>query len=244
MRFLRSIRGNENFSAGVRDMSPIAVGLAAWGVMTGVAMVNAGLSVTEALTMCLLVYAGSAQLAVTPLVVGGAPAIVILATAFCVNVRFLVFSLHMRPYLMHLPLWRRLVCGYLTADMTYALFTNRFPQPGLEPATRAAQESYLMATYAVGWTSWMACSIAGILLGNLIPPAWGLGFAGVLCVLGILCSLITTRLRLLAAAVASAVAVAAYALPLKLNIVVAIAAAVGATLWLERWRMPLAGETR
>lgn len=53
----------------------------------------------------------------------------ILATGFCVNLRFVVFSLHLRPYFMHMPRWRRMVNGYLTADLSYALFTTHFPTP-------------------------------------------------------------------------------------------------------------------
>ncbi len=83
----------------------------------------------------------------------------------------------------------------------------------------------------------MGASVAGIALGNLIPTAWGLGFAGVLCLVGILCSLANTPLRMLSAALAGGAAVAAYALPLKLNIVVAIAAAVLVSFWLEK-RLP------
>ena len=54
-----------------------------------------------------------------------------------------------------------------------------------------------------------------------------------LCLVGILCSLANTPLRVLAAAVAGVAAGAAYALPLKLNIVAAIAVAVIACFWLE-----------
>jgi len=218
-------------------MVPLATGIAAWGLMTGVAMVKSGMSVIEALAMTFLVYAGSSQLASIPLIVAAAPAWVILATGFCVNLRFVVFSLHLRPYLMHLPRWRRMVDGYLTADLSYALFTRRFPVPGESEAQHREQEAYLAGNYFVTWTSWMLPGVAGIALANLIPGAWGLGFAGVLCLVGILCSLANTRLRLLSAAVAAAAAVAAYALPLKLNIVVAIAAAVLASFWLEK-RVP------
>ena len=63
--------------------------------------------------MTLLVYAGSSQLAALPLLVAGAPFWVILATGFCVNLRFVVFSLHLRPYLLYMPRWRRLLHGYL-----------------------------------------------------------------------------------------------------------------------------------
>ena len=73
----------------------------------------------------------------------------------------------------------------------------------------------------------------GIVLANVIPPQWGLGFAGVLALLGVMCSLLSERATWVAAGVAGAAAVAAYALPLKLNIVVAIAAAVAAGLVME-----------
>jgi len=213
---------------------PMATGISAWGLMTGVAMVKSGMSVVEALAMTFLVYAGSSQLAAIPLIVAGAPLWVILATGFCVNLRFVVFSLHLRPYMMHMPRWRRMLNGYLTADMSYAMFTRRFPQPGTTPAQWRDQEAFLSGNYCVTWSSWMGASVAGIVLGNLIPTSWGLGFAGVLCLVGILSSLANTPLRKLSALVAGAAAVAAYALPLKLNIVIAILAAVAVSFWLER----------
>jgi predicted branched-subunit amino acid permease len=242
MFFLRSVYSHPEFRNGARDMSPLAPGVAAWGLMTGVAMVKAGMSTAEALAMTFLVYAGSSQLASIPLIVAGAPAWVILATGFCVNLRFIVFSLHLRPYLMHMPRWRRLLNGYFTADLSYALFTRRFALPASDEPGRQAQEAYLAGNYCTTWTSWMGMSVVGIALANLIPTSWGLGFAGVLCLVGILCSLANTPLRLLSAAVAGAAAVATYALPLKLNIVVAIAVAVAFCYVLEKHLPPAAQE--
>jgi predicted branched-subunit amino acid permease len=233
MFFLRSVHTHPRFRDGMRATAAVAPGIAAWGLMTGVAMVKSGMSAIEAVAMTLLVYAGSSQLAAIPLIVAGAPAWVIWATGFCVNLRFVVFSLHLRPYLMQMPRWRRMVNGFLTADLSYALFTREYPQPPGGNAEQNAQEAYLAGNYFVTWTSWVGASLAGIALGNWIPSAWGLGFAGVLCLVGILCSLANTRLRLLAAAVAGGAAVAAYHLPLKLNIVVAIAVAVLVCFWLE-----------
>lgn len=215
-------------------MAPLALGLAAWGLMTGVAMVQSGMSVVEAVAMTLLVYAGSSQLAAIPLLVAGAPAWVVLATGFCVNLRFVVFSLHLRPYLMYLPRWRRLVSGYLTADLSYVMFTRRYPVPADDAAGRDAQEAFLAGGYCVTWATWMAMSLLGVALANSIPLAWGLGFAGVLSLVAILCSMATSRLRMLAIAIAGATAVIAYNLPLKLNIVVGIGVAVLICFWLEK----------
>ena len=234
MFFLRSVRSHPEFGLGMRDMAPMVPGIAAWGLMTGVAMVKSGMSVFESLVMTFFVYAGSSQLASIPLIVAGAPAWVILATGFCVNLRFVVFSLHLRPYLMHQPRWRRMLSGYLTADLSYALFVRRFPEPSADPAEREGQEAYLAGSYFLTWSAWMGLSMAGIALANLIPTAWGLGFAGVLCLVGILCAMANSALRLLAAGLAGAVAVAVYTLPLKLNIVVAIIAAVVVCYLLEK----------
>ncbi len=218
------------------DGAQVSPGIAAWGLMTGVAMVKSGLSTLEATLMAVLVFAGSSQLAAMPLIAAGAPMWVILATAFCVNLRFVVFSAHIRPYVMHLPLWRRLLGGYLMMDLSYVLFTTRFPHPSEDDATRQAQEAYALGNGVLNWASWVGMGLVGIALANSIPLSWGLGFAGILALVGILCSLATTHLRMVSGGVAGAAAVAAFALPLQLNILVAIASAVALCLLLEKPR--------
>jgi len=221
------------FGRGLREMAAVSPGLAAWGLMTGVAMVKSGMSTFEAVAMSLLVFAGSAQLAAMPLMTAGAPVWVILATAFCVNLRFVVFSAHMRPYLMYLPLRWRLFQGYLTADLSYVMFTKNFHHPSEHAAERREQLAYLSGGSLFNWVSWQGASLIGIALANVIPTHWGLGFAGILALLGVGCSLASSHLRRVSAGVAGMAAVAAYALPLKLNIVVAIASAVALCLIFE-----------
>ena len=233
MAYVRSLIKHPEFRRGISESAAIAPGIAAWGLMTGVAMIKSGMSLTESLLMGTIVFAGSSQLAAIPLISAGAPMWVILATAFCVNLRFVVFSAHLRPYLMHQPLWRRLMSGYFTADLSYVLFTTRFPHPSNDPAELRGQEAYLAGNTSLNWFSWVIASAIGVVLANSIPADWGLGFAGLLALVGILCSLATTRMRAVSAGVAGAAAVAAFALPLKLNILVAIAAAVAICLMLE-----------
>jgi predicted branched-subunit amino acid permease len=228
-----------DYWAGVRDLASVATGIGAWGLMTGVAMVKSGMSPVEAVAMTLFVFAGSAQLAAMPLIAAGAPLWVILATAFCVNLRFVVFSAHLRPYVMHLPLRERLITGYLTADLSYVFFAKRYPHPpaaDAPAAERLAQQAYLAGNTGINWVSWMGASMVGIALANAIPTAWGLGFAGILALLGVMLSLASSPLRIVAMAVSGAAAVVAFALPLKLNIVVAIAVAVALSLLIDRQR--------
>ena len=233
MFFLPAFYRHPEFRRGFNDMLGITPGIAAWGLMTGVAMVKSGMSTVEALFMALTVFAGSAQLAAIPLILAGAPLWVVLATGLCVNLRFVVFSAHLRPYVMHLPLWQRLCTGYFTGDLTYVLFVKRFEAPGLDAAERQAQMAYLAGNGGINWFAWTACSVLGVMMANLIPAQWGLGFAGILALVGMACSLASTQLRWVGAGVAGAAAVATFALPLKLNILVSIAAAVAVCLMLE-----------
>ena len=221
------------FGRGMREMAAVSPGLAAWGLMTGVAMVKSGMSTVEAVAMSLLVFAGSSQLAAMPLIAAAAPLWVILATGFCVNLRFVVFSAHLRPYLMHLPLRWRLFHGYLTADLSYVMFTRHYHHPPVNEVERREQLAYLSGGSLFNWVSWQGASLLGIALANVIPTHWGLGFAGILALIGVGCSLASSHLRRVAAGVAGLAAVAAYALPLKLNIVVAIASAVALCLIID-----------
>ena len=214
-------------------MAAVGPGIAAWGVMTGVAMVKSGMSLSSILFMAIFVFAGSSQLAALPLLAAAAPMWVILATSLCVNLRFIVFSMHLRPYVMHLPITTRLFKGYVFADLNYVMFINRFPSPATDSHARAAQDAYWTGNGVAGWLIWAVSNLVGVVLAASVPVEWGLGFAGTLALLGIMCSLAVSSLRVVSAAIAGAAAVAALALPLKLNILVAIATAVAFGLLAE-----------
>ena len=231
MTTLRATLRNPHYRRGVSDMIGAGMGMGAWGLVTGVAMVKGGMSVPLALIMSLLVYAGSAQLAAVPLLAVGGPLWVVWLTAACVNLRFVIFSSMWRSYFQHLPRRQRTTLGYFSGDVIFVAFMKRYPQPIPEPS----QVPYFWGAASVNWLAWQVPSIAGILLADAIPLSWGLGFAGVLALLGVLLSLVFDRATTLATLVAASVAVATFALPLKLNILVAISAAVVAGLVVEHF---------
>jgi predicted branched-subunit amino acid permease len=214
---------------GAREMLPIVPGVAAWGVVTGVTMVNSGIGLPLAVVMCLTVFSGTAQLATLPLFVSGAPLWVIWTTAGCLNLRFVIFSMGWKPYFHHLPRGMRLRIAYFSADLNYIFFARRFPDPKAAPE----QLPYFWGGALTNWGAWMGSSLLGIYLGDAVPMSWGIGFAGTLALLGMTASLLGGRITWVALGVAGTASVAAYALPLKLNIVVAVAAAVAAGLIME-----------
>ena len=225
----RPIWRHPEFARGARDMVGVSLGIAAWGLVTGVAMAKSGLPLPLSILMSLLVFAGSAQLAVLPLILAGAPIWMVWAIALCVNLRFVIFSAQWRPYFAPFTRWRRMLLGYFTADLNYVVFMARFPEPKPSPE----QMPYFWGGVAVNWPSWQLPTLAGLLLADAIPTEWGFGFAGILALLGLMYSLLTDRASWVAAGVAAAAAIAAAALPLKLNVVVAIAAAIAVGLLMD-----------
>jgi predicted branched-subunit amino acid permease len=222
------------FASGMRDMTGAALGIGAWGLLTGIAMAKSELAMPLAVLMSLLVFAGSAQLAVLPLLSGGAPLWLIWATALCVNLRFVIFSAGWRRYFGALPRGQRVRMSYFAADLNYALVMKRFPQP--PPLNQSVP--YFWGGAALNWPSWHLPSLLGLWVGDSIPTQWGLGFAGTLALLGMIYSLLHDRSTWIAAAVAGTAAVATVALPLKLNILVAIAAAVAVGLVIDHSTPP------
>ena len=184
---LRALLHDSHFRRGARDMLDFAPGIAAWALVTGVAMAKSGLSLPLAVLMSLTVFAGTAQLAVAPLMASAAPIWVVWATALCLNLRFVVFSAQMRPYFAALPRWRRARLAFFCADLNFVLFVRRWPDA--RPAD--GQEAYFWGGVSLNATSWHLMSLVGIALGQRVPEAWGLGFAGTVALLAMIAGFIT-----------------------------------------------------
>ena len=204
----------EGFLAG----APTLFGIAAWGMVVGVALIKSGLTLNQALGMTLLVFAGTAQLASLPLIFANAPISVVFATALVVNLRFVIFSALLAPHFAHLPWYKRLLLGYTAGDMTVNIFLQRFPNE--EPAL--GKVSYLKALLIPNWLAWQVGSLAGVFLGSTVPAEWGLGFAGTLAILCILVPTMMSSAALCGVVVASATAVLAFELPYKLGMLLAV----------------------
>lgn len=215
---------------GLRTGLPTLFGIAAWGLVVGVAMVKTGLTAFQACGMTLLVFAGSAQLASLPLILAHAPVWVIFATGLVVNLRFVIFSALLAPHFSHLPWRQRLLYGYVSGDMTVAIFLQRFPTTLPVPG----KLSYLKGLVLPNWAAWQAGSLTGIFLGSTVPAEWGLGFAGTLAILCITVPLVANSAALSGVLVAGAVAVLANGFPYKLGLLAAVFAGMLTAMAVER----------
>jgi len=215
---------------GILGATSLLLGMIPFGIVAGVAMVSAGLTHGQAVAMGILVFAGSAQLAVVPLLVAKAPLWVMYATALVVNLRYVIYSAVLAPYFGHLSrLWRALL-AYITVDGMFALFIGRFAVD----ERRSDRHWYYFGGSLLLWLGWQVSSWIGIFVGALIPKAWMLEFASTVSLIGILMPLFYDRAVVAGALAAGAVALAAAKWPLNLGLLAAVAAGVAVGLAASR----------
>jgi predicted branched-subunit amino acid permease len=227
---------------GVRESLPSSLAMATWGLVTGVAMVQSGLSTAQAIGMTLLVYAGSAQLTSLPLLAASAPLAIIWASALIVNLRFVIYSAAVKPFFQRLPWGSRLLYSIGTVDVLSVNFLRRYPNPPVHQPSLVQSDTFPAASeplayfrWAAGfnWLVWQTSSIAGILLAHVIPLSWGLEYVASLALIAMLLPMLLDRASLVCVGVAAVVAVLAVKLPLNLGLLIAVIAGVFAAMLVD-----------
>jgi predicted branched-subunit amino acid permease len=222
------------YREGVRAMAPFTVAIVVWGFVTGVAMVNYGMPVAIGLLMTVTVYAGSAQLAVLPLLAVGAPLPIVWATALVVNLRFVIFAATSRPAFVGLTLRQRLLAGYVNGDLGFAMFSLRFRDDPVRGSPE--QWGYFYGGALLNWAAWQVSSIAGLLLGGLAPTDWGLELAAYLALVAVLVPMATKLPAATGVIVAVVLSLVTVGMPLRLGLLVSVAAGVSVAMVAERWQ--------
>jgi 4-azaleucine resistance transporter AzlC len=223
------------FKEGQRAILHSLPGSAAWGLISGVAMVKGGLAVPWAILMSLLVYAGSAQLAALPLIVAGAPLWVIVATGFITNLRFVIYSAALRPYFAHETAGKRAALGFFMTDFTFTLFMSRAQQGKLPERHR---DAWFAGVCANNWVTWQVCAVTGIVAASYVPTQWGLEFTGTLALVALVGPSLNARPALVGAVFAAIVALLGHGLPFKLGLFCGALAGIVAATLADSWRQP------
>jgi predicted branched-subunit amino acid permease len=222
----------EAFQEGWRASASTVPAVFAWGVVSGMAMVKSGMTIFQSLGMSLMVFAGSAQFAVLPLLAAGVPLLVVFFTAMIVNLRFVIFSAAIAPHFEHLPWYRRVWYGYFNGDIAMGFFPRRFGPDTLgQPAGKIG---YFSAISYPGWVSWQLGAVIGILLASQIPESWNIGFAGTLALIAIMIPMTNNLAALAGVVVSGTVAVLAIGLPYRLGLLVAMVLGMAAALLADK----------
>lgn len=218
------------FWAGVRAELPLLLGVIPFGMIYGVLALEAGLAPLTTQAMSSLLFAGSAQIITVELVRTATPGFIIILTIFLLNLRHMLYSASIAPYLQNVPLRWKLLLAYLLTDEAYAVTITHF--------TRLKNMSYRhMVLFGAGitlWLAWQLSTAAGILMGAVIPTGWSLDFTIALTFIALVMPSIRDRPGLVAALTAGITAVLAHGMPYKLGLVLAALAGIAAGMWSER----------
>lgn len=218
----------QNFLAGVRAEIPLLIGVFPFGMIYGALALNAGLSSTAAQMMSSIVFAGSAQFITAQLVHEAAPGLVIVLTIAVVNLRHMLYSASLAPYLAALPTRWKMLLSYLLTDEAYAPTILHYEKEGLTPYAHW----FLFGAGFSLWFTWQISTALGIFLGTAIPESWSLDFALPLTFIAMVVPVLKNQPAIAAALSAGTVALVAFSLPYKLGLILAalVGIAVGTVL--------------
>jgi 4-azaleucine resistance transporter AzlC len=224
---------NRDFIAGIRGSLPILIGVIPFAVISGVATVSVGLTFLESMGMSVLVFAGASQLVVFQLMTAGSPWIIMVLTAWVVNLRFTMYSATLAPYLQKLPTWRKAVLAYMLSDQAFGVSLSHFTDMDQEIDHRW----YYFGSAFLIWTVWQISALAGTLLGSLVPASWGFDFAFPLSFMALMFAALRDHPTVVAALTGGIIAVLAKGLPYNIGLVLATFLGIVAGYFVENLRL-------
>lgn len=216
---------------GVLNAAPIVFGYIPIGLAFGVLAKKSGLSDANTLLLSVLVYAGSSQLIAISLFEANSPGFSIILTTFIVNLRHLLMSAAIAPYLKG---WRRselATFAFHLTDETFALYSLRFPK-GVPP------KAEVFGTNITAQVVWVLGTWLGITLGGFIGEVepLGLDYALPAMFIALLVMQVKGRVQISVAVMAGSLSVVLLLLGMgRWNVILAafIAATIGALV--ETW---------
>lgn len=205
------------FWSGVREEVPLLVGVFPFGMIYGALALKAGLGLAASQMMSSIVFAGSSQFIAAQLIHDAAPSLVIVLTIAVVNLRHMLYSASIAPYLEKLSIRWKVLLSYLLTDEAYAPTALKFEREGASPLGHW----FLFGAGLALWSTWQVSTGLGIFLGAVIPPAWPLDFALPLTFIALVMPALRSRPAIAAALSAGLVALLAYSMPYKLGLILA-----------------------
>ncbi len=227
----RTVKPRPAWLSGALLAAPIVMGYIPIGFAFGVLAQKAGLSTGNALLMSVFVYAGSAQLIAVGLIASGALPWTIVITTLIVNLRHMLFSASLSPYLKHWKKPELAVFAYQLTDETFAVHATRFPAaPPTRPET--------LALNFTAQASWVLGTFLGVAAGQLISDVrpYGLDYALPAMFMALLVLQVKDRVQVLVALAGGALSVLFLLGGLgQWNVIVATLAAATLGMLVEKW---------
>lgn len=223
------------FRQGINDMMGPSMGIFTWSIVLNLAIIKTGFAIFHTIVMSFTVYAGSAQLASIPLINGHFPIWIIFLTTVVINSRFIIYSAAIAPHFQHLPFPHRCLIGFLNGDISFAIFTKKYPTAKTKDS-KVAIYQYFLGTAMMNWVVWQIGLVVALFFGMQIPDQWNFAFAGTLVLICLIAPNIKTPKEITIGLVSIFVAAVTINLPYRLGILSTVLAAMGAGFLIEQFQ--------
>jgi 4-azaleucine resistance transporter AzlC len=159
----------DGFLAGAREILPLALGVAVYGLAFGLLAAGAGFTPLEIGVMGAVVYAGSSQIVATQQWMAGAGLVASVFAGLALNLRILLMTASLRDDFARLPLVKTALGAHLTADENWALLI------AARARGRKAGYAYLAGGGLTQMAAWCASTVVGVVFAKAIPEPKALG---------------------------------------------------------------------
>jgi predicted branched-subunit amino acid permease len=210
------------FSLGMKKLLPITPGVIPFGLIMGTVASSSGLNLFEGMGMNFIVFAGASQLAIVELMNAKSPILVVVLTGFVINLRFMMYSASLAPFVSDLSFLKKLGVAYTMTDQSYAVSIVEFDK--IESSKHKIL--FYMGTVLMMMLVWHFSTLAGLLFGNFAPSSISLDFAIPLAFMSIVFPLIKNKTLVAVALTSAVVSVLTYGFPYNLGLIVATASAL------------------
>ena len=227
----------ESTKRGIKAVTPLMLGIIPFGLISGITAANTGLSLGMALLMSIGIFAGASQLAVLQLVRDNAHMIVIIYTALIINVRMMLYSLSISPYLQEINNKWKAVLAYSMTDQSYAISTVHF----LNNPDEDKKGFFFGASISL-WVIWQINTVIGYLMGSVIPQELGLEFGIPLTFIAVLLKGIAGWPGIITILTSGTIAVLASKLPMNMGLILAAIVGIGVGTICEKLMFRKKGE--
>jgi 4-azaleucine resistance transporter AzlC len=155
--------------SGARDISPLAVGVAIYGLAYGLLAAQAGFATPQVGIMGAIVFAGGAQIIAAQQLVAGAGAAAAIIAGLALNLRLLLVTASIRDIYVNRPWWQVALGAHVATDENWALM--------LAQRARGRDVGYW---YLVGGglciiLVWCMATVTGVTFARAIPEPKALG---------------------------------------------------------------------
>ena len=207
------------FWKGARDCAPFILIIMPYSMLFGVVARDAGLNLTEAMAMSVLVIAGASQFTALALLQEHAPVFIALLAALAVNMRMALYSAALVPHVGHAPIGTRALMAYLMVDQVFATAVKTYEtEPSMTPPAKLA---LYFGCVSVAAPFWYVFTFLGAWLGTSVPASLSLDFAMPVCFIALTAPLIRSLPHSVAALTAGFSALLFAGMPWSLGLICA-----------------------